>query len=80
MNYFLVLNLIFKCFHTGKILSVRFLLTHPVHGDMGGHANPWFMRSEDHDGSWQKKCVCGIMCGFTKLVRKAEAVMHIVIL
>ena len=34
MNYFLVLNLFFKCFFTGKFLSVRFLLTHPV--DFGG--------------------------------------------
>ena len=31
MNYFLVLNLFLTCFYTGKILSVRFLLTHPVY-------------------------------------------------
>ena len=31
MNYFLVLNLFFECFYTGKILSIRFLLTHPVY-------------------------------------------------
>ena len=30
MNYFLVLNLFFECFFTGKILSISFLLTHPV--------------------------------------------------
>ena len=30
MNYLLVLNLFFKCFFIGKILTVKFLLTHPV--------------------------------------------------
>ena len=30
MNYFLVLNPFFECFFTGKILTVRFFLTHPV--------------------------------------------------
>ena len=29
MIYFLLLNLVLKCFYTGKILSVRFLLTAP---------------------------------------------------
>ena len=30
MNIFFNLNLLFKCFYTGKILSVRFLLTHTL--------------------------------------------------
>ena len=37
MNYFLVINLFLKCFYTGKILSVRFLLTHPVYLYAYGH-------------------------------------------
>ena len=38
MNYFLVLNLFLKCFYTGKILSVRFLLMHPVYMHTYVHA------------------------------------------
>ena len=36
MNYFLVLNLFLQCFYTGKILIIRFLLTHPVYRLIGG--------------------------------------------